>query len=246
MDGGCTCCCTCSISFNNNPTGRKNRWHTFNASNHTSFLADEAYTIHMCLLDSQFLSTCQQTPRCEPDAILFLELPMFVNSLIGSLCCLEQMLRVTQATGMLFRSDASKKEQKDKARTRSRRQEKKRQQKKQEGSSHKEQEQEARTKPAARGRSKRRGRKRNGGRGRKRQKKKARGQSNQQGATLGSSSKTTPCNIHAAITKRFASSHGKPACIPKSPLPLLTTSLRHHFPKSTLPLVTTSLSHHFP
>ena len=117
MDAGCTCCCTCSTGFNNNPTGRKNRWHTFNTSNHTSFLADEAYTItiHMCLFDSQILSTCQQTPRCEPDAILFLELPTLVNSLIGSLCCLEQMLRVTQATGMLFRSDASKKEQKDKS-----------------------------------------------------------------------------------------------------------------------------------
>ena len=34
-----------------------------------SSLTDEAYTILMCLLDSQFLSTCQQTPRCEPDAI---------------------------------------------------------------------------------------------------------------------------------------------------------------------------------
>jgi hypothetical protein len=61
-----------------------------------SSLTDEAYTILMCLLDSQFLSTCQQTPRCEPDAILFLELPMVVSSLIGSLCCFEQMLRVTQ------------------------------------------------------------------------------------------------------------------------------------------------------
>ena len=43
-------------------------------------LTDEnAYTIHMCLLDSQFPSTCQQTPRCEPDAVLALELPMVVK-----------------------------------------------------------------------------------------------------------------------------------------------------------------------
>ena len=103
MDGGCTCCCTCSISFNNNPRGRKNRWHTFNTSNHTSFLADEAYTItiHMCLFDSQFLSTCQQTPRCEPDAILLLELPTVVNSLMGSLRCFEQTLRVTQVAPII-------------------------------------------------------------------------------------------------------------------------------------------------
>ena len=103
MHAGCTCCCTCSISFNNNPRGRKNRWHTFNTSNHTSFLADEAYTItiHMCLFDSQFLSTCQQTPRCEPDAILFLELPTVVNSLMGSLCCFEQTLRGTQVTPII-------------------------------------------------------------------------------------------------------------------------------------------------
>lgn len=44
-----------------------------------SSLTDEAYTILMCLLDSQFLSTCQQTPRCEPDAVLSLELPMVVK-----------------------------------------------------------------------------------------------------------------------------------------------------------------------
>ena len=29
MDGGCTCCCTCSTGFNNNPTGRKKTMHTF-------------------------------------------------------------------------------------------------------------------------------------------------------------------------------------------------------------------------
>ena len=101
IDAGCTCCCTYSISFNNNPRGRKNRWHTFNTSNHTSFLADEAYTIHMCLFDSQFLSTCQQAPRCEPDAILFLELPMVVSSLMGSLRCPEQRLRVTQVAPII-------------------------------------------------------------------------------------------------------------------------------------------------
>ena len=33
---------------------------------------------------------------------------------------------------------------------------------------------------------------------------------------------------------------------PPSPLPFVTTSLSHHFPSSSLPLVTTSLPHHFP
>ena len=33
---------------------------------------------------------------------------------------------------------------------------------------------------------------------------------------------------------------------PSSPLPFVTTSLRHHFPSSPLPFVTTSLRHHFP
>ena len=36
------------------------------------------------------------------------------------------------------------------------------------------------------------------------------------------------------------------AAFPSSPLPFLTTSLRHHFPSSPLPFVTTSLPHHFP
>ena len=77
MDAGCTCCCTCSTGFNNNPTGRKNRWHTFNTSKHT-FLLD--------WWNSDWLPI----PHCEPDAVLSLE------SLMRSLCCLEQMLRVTQ------------------------------------------------------------------------------------------------------------------------------------------------------
>ena len=49
-----------------------------------------------------------------------------------------------------------------------------------------------------------------------------------------SSPKQSPCNIHAAITMRFAT-------FPSSPLPFVTTSLSHHFPKSAHPL-----RHHFP
>ena len=49
-----------------------------------------------------------------------------------------------------------------------------------------------------------------------------------------SSPQHSPGNIHAAITMRFAS----------SPLPFITTSLRHHFPSSPLPFVTT-LCHSF-
>ncbi len=47
-----------------------------------------------------------------------------------------------------------------------------------------------------------------------------------------SSPKQSPCNIHAAITMRFAA-------FPSLPCALLTTSLCHHFPKSPLPFVTT-------
>ena len=36
------------------------------------------------------------------------------------------------------------------------------------------------------------------------------------------------------------------AAFPSSPLPFVTTSLRHHFPSSPLPFLTTSLRHHFP
>ena len=52
-----------------------------------------------------------------------------------------------------------------------------------------------------------------------------------------SSPKHSPCNTHAAIPMRSA--------LPSSPLPFVTTSLRHHFPSSPLPFVTTSLRHHF-
>ena len=54
-----------------------------------------------------------------------------------------------------------------------------------------------------------------------------------------SSPKQSPCNILAAIPMHFAA-------FPSSPLPFLTTSLRHHFPSSPLPFLTTSLPHHFP
>ena len=54
-----------------------------------------------------------------------------------------------------------------------------------------------------------------------------------------SSRKHSPCNIHAAIAMHFAA-------FPSSPLPFVTTSLRHHLPSSPLPLVTTSHRHRFP
>ena len=40
--GGVHWCCTCSTGFNNNPTGRKNRWHTFIRPTIPSSLTDEA------------------------------------------------------------------------------------------------------------------------------------------------------------------------------------------------------------
>ena len=89
-----------------------------------------------------------------------------------------------------------------------------------------------------------------------------------------SSPKQSPCNIHAAIpmrsattTSRKATLHGKtqgfvlrlPPQLTTSlphPLPIVTTShrhhlpsstsLRHHFPSSPLPIVPTSLPHHSP
>ena len=45
-------------------------------------------------------------------------------------------------------------------------------------------------------------------------------------------------------TQAPRSIHASP--LPSSPLPFVTTSLRHHFPSSPLPFVTTSLPHHFP
>ena len=47
----------------------------------------------------------------------------------------------------------------------------------------------------------------------------------------------TPCNIHAATTVTTSQSCN----LPKSPLPLVTTSQSNH-----IPFVTTSLGHHFP
>ena len=82
-----------------------------------------------------------------------------------------------------------------------------------------------------------------------------------------SSPKHSPCNIHAAITMRSAStdsktpysyahtstpkaawSHRYNAAKKKRPssLPFFTTSLRHQSPSSSLPFVTTSLRHHSP
>ena len=64
-----------------------------------------------------------------------------------------------------------------------------------------------------------------------------------------SSPKQSPCNIHAAIPLRLPPHNTEHATFMQllSPLPLVTTSLRHHFPSSPLPfvrhtpLVTTSL-----
>ena len=53
---------------------------------------------------------------------------------------------------------------------------------------------------------------------------------------------TTRCKTHRRNT--FAT-ETTPA-FPSSPLPFVTTSLRHHFPSSPLPFITTSLRHHFP
>ena len=84
-----------------------------------------------------------------------------------------------------------------------------------------------------------------------------------------SSPKQSPCNIHAAIpmrsattTSRKATLHGKtqgfvlrlppqlttslPHRFPSSPLPFLTTSHRPHLPSSPFPFIITSLRHHFP
>ena len=60
-----------------------------------------------------------------------------------------------------------------------------------------------------------------------------------------SSPKHSPCNIHAALTMRSATT-ALPHRFPSSPLPFIITSLLHHFPSSPLPFVTTSLLHHFP
>ena len=76
-----------------------------------------------------------------------------------------------------------------------------------------------------------------------------------------SSPKHSPCNIHAAIPMRSATT-SLPHHFPSSPLPFLITSHRqqfhrfslpflitshrHHFPSSPLPIVTTSLPHHSP
>ena len=46
---------------------------------------------------------------------------------------------------------------------------------------------------------------------------------------------------HATFMQPLQSLH-----FPKSPLPFVTSSLRHHFPSSPLPFLTTSLRHHFP
>ena len=65
-----------------------------------------------------------------------------------------------------------------------------------------------------------------------------------------SSPKHSPCNIHAAITLRFAPLPFVTTSLlhhfPSSPLPFVTTPLLRHFPSSPLPFVTTSLLHHFP
>ena len=57
------------------------------------------------------------------------------------------------------------------------------------------------------------------------------------------------CDVQPQIqethrTTHTASTHT--ASRTTSPLPIVTTSLRHHFPSSPLPFVTTSLPHHFP
>ena len=73
-----------------------------------------------------------------------------------------------------------------------------------------------------------------------------------------SSPQHSPCNIHAAITMRFAAHSFKKRIelrtqeqplrhhCPSSPLTFVTTPLHHHFPSSPLPFLTTSLLHHFP
>ena len=61
-----------------------------------------------------------------------------------------------------------------------------------------------------------------------------------------SSPKQSPCNIHAAITMRFAASLPFVTTSQSHHTPFVTTSHSHHFPSSPLPFVTTSLRHHFP
>ena len=54
--------------------------------------------------------------------------------------------------------------------------------------------------------------------------------------------------FHRRLQPLYTEKH-KVSCsgfLPNSPLPFLTTSLRHHFPSSPLPFVTTSLRHHSP
>ena len=83
-----------------------------------------------------------------------------------------------------------------------------------------------------------------------------------------SSPKHSPCNIHAAIPMRSATTNARNAynyahsfyahsfknyvttslrhLFPSSPLPFITTSLPHHFPWSPPPFLTTPLHHRFP
>ena len=68
---------------------------------------------------------------------------------------------------------------------------------------------------------------------------------------LASSPTQSPCNIHAAITIRFAAfpsflTTSLRHHFPSSPLPFINTSLRHHCPSSPLPFVTASHRRHFP
>ena len=76
---------------------------------------------------------------------------------------------------------------------------------------------------------------------------------------LASSPQHCPCNIHAAIPMRSATSDSiQPPTFfpfvtssllhhfPSSPLPFIITSLLHHSPSSSLPFFTTPLHHHFP
>ena len=58
-----------------------------------------------------------------------------------------------------------------------------------------------------------------------------------------SSPKHSLCNIHAAITK---SPLPKVTSSLRHKFPFVTTSHRHHFPSSLLPIVTTSQRHHTP
>ena len=49
-----------------------------------------------------------------------------------------------------------------------------------------------------------------------------------------------------AACSHFTQKNARFRALASSPLPWVTTSLRHHFPSSPLPLLTTSLRHHFP